>query len=123
MNKKDFQYYFRPIGFIDDPYYFIGKAIKIRKQRKEFESRRSQIQDTIQRLRAEKSLDATPDEKKLYLEKQIFKLEKKRNKKFDEVYQQQLSPDDWIAEKSLKIESTSLSVGKFIKRALFIKSK
>lgn len=123
MNKKDFQYYFRPIGFIDDPYYFIGKAIKIRKQRKEFESRRSQIQDTIQRLRHEKSLDATPDIKKLQIEKQIFQLEKKRNKTFEDVYQSQLSQDDWISEKSLKIERRSLSVGKFIKRIFFIKSK
>lgn len=53
-NKKDIDYELRPIKFFDDPYYFLGKAIKIRKQRNEFENQKVKENDQLDRLRNEK---------------------------------------------------------------------
>jgi hypothetical protein len=104
MSKKDLEYYFTPKSFIDDPYYFIGKARRIHKQRKKFEQAQKRIHEKITRLRMENQEDTT------YIENLVDL----RATRFEDAFRKQISPDDWAAKKSLKIERGFILLGKIV---------
>jgi hypothetical protein len=118
MNQKDIKYWFTPMSFIDDPYYFIGKAFRIRKQRRTFERNQDRVHEEVQRLRLQKSIPNLQPSKTIELEKEIEYLTNKRDKKFAEVFRKQLSPDDWASRKAYKIDRGVSLLGKLLKGSL-----
>lgn len=83
MSKKDIEYTFRPIKFIDDPYYFLAKAFKIRKNRKKFRKQTDNINQEIDRLRLFIRRPMIEEEELLTATKKLENLENQRIKNFD----------------------------------------
>jgi len=110
MKRKDLMYYFREISFIDDPFYFLGRALKIRNLRNEFLKNQKQTHEEIERLRLLKNRAAITPEEVLQIEEKISDLTGKRLQPFNSVFEKQICPDDWISKKCFKIERRTLMV-------------
>lgn len=116
MSSKDLMYFFRPISFIDDPWYFLGKAIKIRKQRKKYEKYQNELHEELTRLRnlrRTKERELT-NEDLILLDGEIDYLKRALQKPFES--RLKIGSDDYITRKALKIERAGLRIQNLLRR-------
>jgi hypothetical protein len=98
---------------MDDPYYFLNNARKIRKERKRFEKKKETINEEIERLRLFKNRPLIDPEDAKAADIKIEMLIRKRKRTFEDAYQK-ASCGDLLENQSLKVEKNILITQKII---------